>query len=595
MRQLGEILIEQGSIQPTQMELAFQAKPRGVMIGDWLIKQQMISTQQLGHALAEQFRVPYVDVDSSTIDPQVSRLIPEDFARSSKSAAFAVDGRELMLAMVAPDDIETIAEAELMTGYEIKPMVAMADDILSLIERAYDDRSVARQTIIDMKLAELREARANGDDLVAVAEMVDQEDAPVVRLVQAILSGAVTAGASDIHLEPHKPEMRCRYRVDGELQQVMTIPNHVEESVLSRIKVMADMDTTESRRPQDGHLTIFENGKRVGFRVSGIPTVDGQKLVLRLLDEGSKTFALNLIGLTPHAEEQIRSAVDKPHGMFVVTGPTGSGKSTTLYAVLTHLNKEDRNIVTVEDPVEYRLPGINQVQSDNEFGMGFANALKYIMRQDPDIIMLGEIRDSETAATAVQAALTGHLVISTLHTNDAVGAVQRLADLGIDNFKIAGSLLGSVAQRLLRQICEYCKEPTEANRNLLAAIDPHQKMTQGAQFYKGRGCKKCLGSGYRGRIPIFEIMPITSDITMAIESGTPHSKLRQMAIAAGMVELMQAGLEQAIAGRTTLDEVYFKTSGDRRSGESNPLANGRRVDDITLREGNDAMICGGTL
>ncbi len=583
MRQLGEILIEQGALVPDRMEAAFRSKPRGTMIGDWLVRQQIISTQQLGKALAEQFGVPYVDVDASTVDPQVARLLPEDFSRSTRCAAFAVDHGELMLAMVAPDDIQTIAEAELMTGYEIKPIVALAEEIQSLIVRAYDDRSVARQTIIDMKFAELREASAAGEGTVAIAEFADQTDAPVVRLVQAILSGAVTANASDIHLEPHKPEMRCRYRVDGELQQVMTIPNHVEESLLSRIKVMADMDTTESRRPQDGHLTIFENGKKVGFRVSGIPTVDGQKLVLRLLDEGNKTFALNRIGLTPFAEEQIRLAVDKPHGMFVVTGPTGSGKSTTLYAILQHLNREDCNIVTVEDPVEFRLSGVNQVQSDNEFGMGFANALKFIMRQDPDVIMVGEIRDSETAQTAVQAALTGHLMISTLHTNDAVGAVQRLADLGVDNFKIAGALLGSVAQRLLRQICDHCKEPVEANQNLIAAIDPERRLIQQQTLYKGRGCKKCLGTGYRGRIPIFEIMPINSNITMAIESGLPHSKLRQMAIEAGMVELGMAGLEQVIAGRTTLDEVYFKTSGDRRYNESTPLANGRRVDDISFR------------
>jgi type IV pilus assembly protein PilB len=359
----------------------------------------------------------------------------------------------------------------------------------------------------------------------------------------------------------------------------MTIPNHIEDSVISRIKVMADMDTTENRRPQDGHLNVFENGKRVGFRVSGIPTVDGQKLVLRLLDEGGKTFQLDNIGMTQRDYETMRSMIDKPHGMFVVTGPTGSGKSTTLYAALQHLNKDDRNIVTVEDPVEFRITGINQVQSDNEFGMGFANALKYIMRQDPDVIMVGEIRDSETATTAIQAALTGHLMISTLHTNDAVGAVQRLSDLGVDNFKIAGSLLGSVAQRLLRCVCDNCKIAVPANENLLDVLDPQHAVDRSARFYKGQGCKKCLGTGFSGRIPIFEIMPITPDITMAIEACMPHSKLHQMAIEAGMVELSRAGLEQALAGRTSIEEVYFKTSGDRRSGESSPVSGGRRAVD----------------
>tara|TARA_R110002049_G_scaffold4601_5_gene32031 strand:+ start:51859 stop:53613 length:1755 start_codon:yes stop_codon:yes gene_type:complete len=576
MRRLGDILIEQETLTSDQLELAFSSKPRGVMLGDWMVQQGLLSTAQLGHALASQFEVDYVDIDVMSVNQQIARLIPEDFARARLAGAIDIKGRYLTLAMVAPDDIETIAEAELMTGYLIRPVVAMDDDIEALISRVYDDRSVARQTIVDMKMAELRETAIAQDDVATGLNISEQEDAPVVRLVQAILAGADTAGASDVHLEPFKPEMRVRYRVDGELQQVMTIPNHIEDSVISRIKVMADMDTTESRRPQDGHLNVYENGKRVGFRVSGIPTVDGQKLVLRLLDEGGKSFELDNIGMTSRDYKMLRGVVDKPHGMFVVTGPTGSGKSTTLYAVLQYLNRDDRNIVTVEDPVEFRLPGINQVQSDNEFGMGFANALKYIMRQDPDVIMVGEIRDSETATTAIQAALTGHLMISTLHTNDAVGAVQRLSDLGVDNFKIAGSLLGSVAQRLLRCICESCKTQAQVNENLLAALDPTGCVPRDAKFFRGEGCKKCLGTGFSGRLPIFEIMPITPEITMAIEAGVPHSKLRAMAIEAGMVELSQAGLEQALAGRTSIEEVYFKTSGDRRGSQTPLIEGGRR-------------------
>ena len=578
MRRLGDILVEQGVLTGERMEAAFTCKPRDMMLGDWLVNQKLLSIAELGHALAEQFEVPYVDIDPANVNPQIARLIPEDFARSSQAAAIDIRGKTMTLAMVAPDDIETIAEVELMTGYEIQPTVAMAEDVDALVGRIYDDRAVARQTIVDMKLVELQQAITDEDPTTAVLA-AEQEDAPVVRLVQAILSGAVDAGASDVHLEPLKPEMRVRYRVDGELQQVMTIPNHIENSVISRIKVMADMDTTENRRPQDGHLNVFDGGRRVGFRVSGIPTVDGQKLVLRLLDEGGKTFQLENIGLTNRDHEMLREMIDKPHGMFVVTGPTGSGKSTTLYAALQYLNRDDRNIVTVEDPVEFRLPGINQVQSDNEFGMGFANALKFIMRQDPDVIMVGEIRDSETATTAIQAALTGHLMISTLHTNDAVGAVQRLSDLGVDNFKIAGSLLGSVAQRLLRCVCDNCKRAVPANEKLLDAIDPDGTVDRSSKFYKGEGCKKCLNSGFAGRIPIFEIMPITPEITMAIEAGVPHSKLHDMAIDAGMVELPRAGLEQALAGRTSIEEVYFKTSGDRRSSETSRNAAKRRDTD----------------
>ncbi|QDS93059.1 Type II secretion system protein E [Roseimaritima multifibrata] len=568
-RRLGDVLLELKLLSIEQLDEALSTKPRGEMLGDWMVEKQFLTSADLIQALAEQFGVPALDIDATSVDPQVARLIPEDFARSHEAAATQIHGRQMTLAMVAPDDIETIAEAELMTGYEIQPAVALAEDVKQILNRAYDDRSLARQTIVDLKLAELREARETGTEDPALAVLVEQEETPVVRLVQAILSGAATAKASDVHLEPHKPEMRVRYRVDGELQQIMTIPNHIENSVISRIKVMADMDTTENRRPQDGHLVVFDNGKRVGFRVSSIPTIDGQKLVLRLLDEGGKTFQLDGLGMTERDQKTVREIIEKPYGMFVVTGPTGSGKSTTLYAVLQHLNKVDCNIVTVEDPVEFRLPGINQVQSDNEFGMGFSNALKYIMRQDPDVIMVGEIRDRETAGTAVQAALTGHMMISTLHTNDAVGAVQRMSDLGIDNFKIAGALLGSVAQRLLRCVCRFCKEPVVPKAGLLRALDPHGKIPVGTTFYRGAGCKKCLQTGLAGRLPIFEIMSMTTEVVAAVEAGMPHSQLRALALKNGMIELRQAGLEQAIAGRTTLEEVYIKTMSDgwdRREG-----------------------------
>ena len=355
--------------------------------------------------------------------------------------------------------------------------------------------------------------------------------------------------------------MRVRYRVDGALQQVMTIPSHIEEAVIARIKVMGDMDTTENRRPQDGHIAIEEDSTKVNFRVSTIPTVGGEKVVMRLLDEGNQVFSLDRIGLTDSDKERLKLLIDKPHGMLIVTGPTGSGKSTTLYAVLTALNQVRRNIVTVEDPVEYRLVGINQVAADNEFGMGFANALKFIMRQDPDVIMVGEIRDHETAQTGVQAALTGHLLVSTLHTNDAVGSVARLNDLGIDAFKIGGSLLGAIAQRLLRTICPECKEPAEPNPTLLASLHESLQIPNDAVFFQGRGCRKCLGSGYSGRIPVFEIMAVTTELADGIERGLPATKLREIAIRDGMVELPQAGMNRALEGITTVEEVYYKTYG----------------------------------
>jgi type IV pilus assembly protein PilB len=561
MARLGDILVRHGWITEGQVQSALSAQgtERG-LLGTILVRRGLITSEQLGQGLAEQYGVPYLEVVPESINPQVVRLLPEDLARHHKVVPVGVSGRALQLAMVAPDEMDVISETELITGYKVVPVVALQNAIEAALDRGFDDRVVARQTIVDMKMADLAAAEMMIDEEMAV-DVVEDDQTPVVRLVRAILMGAINAGSSDIHLEPHHPEMRVRYRVDGQLQAVMTIPRHIEESVVARIKVMADMDTTENRRPQDGQLSITEPTGRVNFRVSTIPTVGGEKVVMRLLDEGSRIFQLDQLGLCERDLKKIQTLIDKPHGMIVVTGPTGSGKSTTMYAVLSKLNAVSRNIVTVEDPVEYRLPGINQVASDNEHGLGFANALKYIMRQDPDVIMLGEIRDHETATTAVQAALTGHLLISTLHTNDAVGAVARLNDLGIDSFKTGGALLGSIAQRLLRSICPYCKEPVTPNEHYLRALQNNLKIASDTVYFAGRGCKKCLGTGYLGRIPIYEIMVVTPTLAQAIEKGLPTSKLREIAIQEGLVELASAGLEQVIAGRTTVEEVFYKVSG----------------------------------
>jgi type IV pilus assembly protein PilB len=561
MARLGDILVRRGYITAGQLEsaLAAQGSERG-MLGRILVRRGLVTMEQLGDALAEQFGVPFVEVVPQAVNPQIVRLLPERLARQHSCVPTSVAGSTMQLAMVAPDDIEAISEAELITGYRVNPVVALEAPVQAALDRGFDERIVARQTIVDMKMADLEAAEEAGDEQLDAPQPDEQEQAPVVRLVRAILMGAINANTSDIHLEPHIPEMRVRYRVDGELQAVMTIPNHIEEAVVARIKVMADMDTTESRRPQDGHLSVHEAGTKVNFRVSTIPTVGGEKVVMRLLDEGNKTFELQHLGLCQRDLTTIQALIDKPHGMIVVTGPTGSGKTTTMYAILSKLNAVSRNIVTVEDPVEYRLPGINQVASDNDHGLGFANALKYIMRQDPDVIMVGEIRDHETALTAVQAALTGHLLISTLHANDAIGAVARLDDLGIDNFKIGGALLGSIAQRLLRQICAECKEPIEPNESLLKTLSKDRKPPANAVYYRGRGCKKCLGTGYSGRIPIYEIMVVTPAMAEGVENGLPVTKLRQIALADGMVELAAAGMEQVLAGRTTLEEVFYKLS-----------------------------------
>ena len=564
---LGDILVARGLLSDEQLESVLSSQNSRSMLGETLVARGLITNEQLGSALAQQFDVPYREIAGETVNPQLVRLLPENLSRQRLIAPIGVKNSVMTLAMVAPDDMAAISEAELISGYEVEPVVALRKDVIGALDKGFDERVAARQTAVDIKLEELEEARKN--NAAANHSFVDEDkDAPVVKLVRSILMGAVNAGASDIHLEPYLPQMRVRYRVDGDLQQVMTIPNQSESAVVSRIKVMADMDTTETRHPQDGNLTIEDNGMRASFRVSTIPVVAGgtndrEKVVMRVIDERAKVFTFDALGMPERETKIVKDLLDKPHGMIVMTGPTGSGKTTTMYTMLMNLDANIMNISTVEDPVEFKLAGINQIHANPEHGMGFAHALKFLMRQDPDVIMVGEIRDHETAVTAVQAALTGHLLISTLHTNDAIGAIPRLNDLGLDYFKIAGALLGVIAQRLLRGICKQCKEPAESNALLLEKLvkEHHLTLPPNAQFYRGRGCGKCMGSGYTGRIPIYEIMVVTPEMQKAIEAGLPHSKLRQIAANSGMVELAPAGIEQALAGRTTLEEVYFKLSG----------------------------------
>tara|TARA_R110002049_G_scaffold27321_2_gene94122 strand:- start:236700 stop:238394 length:1695 start_codon:yes stop_codon:yes gene_type:complete len=562
-KRLGDILIERGWLTEEQVGKAIaEHRHVGMQLGSYLLHSGMITRDQLGEAFSEQFEVPFHAISSDQIHSQIVRLLPERFARRRSIVPVKVGDGNLRLAMVWPGDMEAISEVELMTGYRVESAICLADELEDLLDRAFDNRIMARQTAIDIRRAELLAGKADVDDDDLIS---DESDAPVVRLVQSILMGAVHAGASDIHMEPHSPQMRVRYRVDGQLQQIMTIPGDSEEAVIGRIKVLADMDTAEKRRPQDGNLTIEERGTRASFRVSVIPCVRGEKVVLRVLDESSKTFELDGLGM-PHAQvARVRTLLDRPHGMIVMTGPTGSGKTTTMYSMLCSIDSSERNISTIEDPVEFRLPGINQVQANNEFGMGFANGLKYLMRQDPDVILVGEIRDHETATTSVQAALTGHLLISTLHTNDAIGTVARLSDLGLDNFKIAGALNASIAQRLLRRICPSCRVECPPNVSLLEKLFDGRgipdEVDLDGPYYTGRGCEQCNGTGYSGRIPIYEIMVATQELEAAIESGLPSSKLREIAIADGMIELAVGGLAQARQGLTSIEDVYFKLSG----------------------------------
>ncbi|GAB5405527.1 MAG: GspE/PulE family protein [Aureliella sp.] len=562
-KRLGDIIIDNGWLTEEQLDQAFvEHKKVGMQLGSYLLHRNLLDREQLGRALSEQFEVPFETISPDTVHPQLARLLPESFARRREIVPVAVDGSSLCLGMVWPGDMEAISETELMTGYQVEAAICLADEVQRTLDVAFDNRTTARQTAIDIRYEEM--ANSLGEDDEEEESEVDS-DAPVVRLVQSILMGAVHAGASDIHLEPHSPQMRVRYRVDGQMQQVMTVPSHSESAVIGRIKVLADLDTAETRRPQDGNLTIEEGNSRASYRVSIIPCVRGEKIVMRVLDESSKTFSFEALGMPEDQVERMRTLLDKPHGMIVMTGPTGSGKTTTMYSMLCSIDSSQRNVSTIEDPVEFRLPGINQVQANSEFGMGFANGLKYLMRQDPDVILVGEIRDHETATTSVQAALTGHLLISTLHTNDAVGTVTRLGDLGLDNFKIAGSLVAAVAQRLLRKLCPHCRQPAELNRRLVELMFEGREIPEeidlDARYFAPVGCDACAGTGYSGRLPIYEIMTVTPTVEKAIEAGLPSSRIRELCVEEGMVELAVGGLEQAKLGLTSVEEVYFKLSG----------------------------------
>lgn len=559
MKRLGDIVIERGWMTQEQLDSALKEYPiSGMKLGSYLLYRNYLTRNQLGEVLSEQYEVPFQPLDTDAIHPQLVRLLPEAFARRRKLVPAAVEGNRLTLAMIWPGDMDAISETELMTGYEITSAICLEDEAQEIWDRAYDKRHCARQTAIDIRLEELENEVASELDEVDSGE----SESPVVRLVQSILMGAVHAGASDIHIEPFEPRMRVRYRIDGDMQKVMTIPTDTESALVGRIKVLANLNTAESRRPQDGNITIEDGGKRASYRVSIIPVVGGEKIVMRVLDESTRVFSLDSIGMPAGQIERVKQLLDRPHGMIVMTGPTGSGKTTTMYSMLCSIDSAARNISTIEDPVEYRLPGINQVHANNDFGLGFANGLKYLMRQDPDVILVGEIRDRETASTAVQAALTGHLLISTLHTNDAIGTVTRLNDLGLDNFKIAGSLVAAMAQRLLRRLCPECRRPTKLNRRLIELMFEGREIPThldiDADYFAPGGCDACSGSGYAGRLPIYEIFTVTPGIEAAIESGMPSSRLRELAAAEGMVELAVEGLNQARLGLTSVEEVYYK-------------------------------------
>jgi type IV pilus assembly protein PilB len=549
-KQLGQILIEQGLISEDQLREALQVQERvPKSLGRILIDLHLIKETDLVRALAHQIGLEFVDLGDYPIDPMATSLIPESVAHRYRALPIGERDGRLLVAMSDPANVYALDDIRTITGREVEPVVATSTDVTTAI-RKYSEVGSEVEALAT-------EASALAEDSIDlnVAEAA-VEDAPVVKLVHQLLSRAVNERASDVHIEPAERDVRIRFRVDGVLHEVMRSPRNILGGLVSRLKVMADINIAERRIPQDGRVSLKVGTTSVDLRIATLPTVYGEKVVIRILNKESVLLRLDQIGFSDEAFKRFEQSFRKPYGAILVTGPTGSGKSTTLYATLNIINLPDRNIITVEDPVEYRLPGTNQIQVHNKAGMTFAAALRSILRADPDIILIGEIRDHETALIAVESALTGHLVLSTLHTNDAPAAIARLTEMGVEPYLTASAMDCVVAQRLARKLCERCREPytpTEAELTE-AGFEPHQFQDIGT-LYRPVGCTACSKTGFLGRTGLYEVMPVTEEIERLTVERASSEKVRQVAVEQGMTPLRIDGLQKAALGITSIEEV----------------------------------------
>jgi type IV pilus assembly protein PilB len=558
---LGDILVRDGLITADQLKRALaEQRSSGMRLGYTLVKLGFIEETEITKMLARQYRMPAVDLSRFEVDPKILKLISSDIAAKYAVLPLKREGRTLTIAIADPNNVAAIEDIKFITRCDIFPVIAGEYTLRNAIDRYYQQSDAQLQNL-------LKSVELEGDaDLEVVEEQLDEEvkaselaeDAPVVKLINGLLTDAVKRGASDVHIEPFEHEMRVRYRVDGALQEVMRPPVKMRAALTSRVKIMAQLNIAERRVPQDGRIKLKMGSRVIDFRVSTLPVLFGEKIVLRILDKGNLTFDLATFGFEPKAEADLMKAILNPYGMVLVTGPTGSGKTTTLYSALSKINTIEVNIMTAEDPVEYNLMGINQVLVRTEVGMTFAAALRAFLRQDPNIIMVGEIRDLETGSIAIKASLTGHLVLSTLHTNDAPSTVTRMIDMGIEPFNVASAVNLIVAQRLVRRICVDCKAPHEYTDEEMHAfgIDRNQ-----GPFSKGTGCDTCNGTGYKGRQGLYEVMALSSHLRRAILKGASTEELREIAVSEGMLTLRMDGLVKVKRGVTTLEEVVKETAG----------------------------------
>ena len=554
-RLLGEILIDQGDLKQEQLQQALRLqKDNADYLGRILVEQGLVTGEQICRALASQLGLPFVNLcDLKEIDPKVIYLFPDNVVKHYKVLPLLIRDDKLIVAMADPLNLFIIQEMQQISGHKISPVLTTERELNVYLNKYFGPMRNAEVAIIEETAVNKR----NGAKDVTVETMKeDAFDAPIVRLVDSIIEGAVEESASDIHIEPQESELMVRYRVDGILYDRMVIPKDMQASLISRIKIMAGIDIAERRRPQDGKIGLTCAGHLLDLRVSTLPIIHGEKVVIRLLDKSSIMHGLDRLGMDPRELGLMNSFIARPYGMILVTGPTGSGKSTTLYAALNKLNNRDKNIITVEEPIEYELKGVNQVGVNTKAGITFAKALRHIVRQDPDIIMIGEIRDLETAEIAIQSALTGHLVFSTLHTNDAPSAIVRLINMGIEPFLITSSVIGIVAQRLLRRLCNHCKKEYKAPKGVLHSLAGNAIPDNGGHILAtNEGCQKCGSIGYKGRTGVFEIMNLSESIKSLILANRPLSEIRQKAIEEGMKGLAFAGLEKVLKKETSLEEA----------------------------------------
>ena len=553
-KRMGEILIDSGQITEEQLEEALKrASSKGVRVGEALIELGYLTEMDVYAAIGDQLGVPFVSLSYYSVDPEVVSLVPEQVARSNKIIPLFKVRNSLTLGMVDPLNFAVIDQVVRTTGLEVEPAICSDREIGQAIDHYYGTSSTMDEVIQVLDEGETMEDE-EALDTSTLAQMAG--DAPIVKLVNLILSQAVKDEASDIHFEPEEKNLLVRFRVDGILREAYTQPKKLQNAIISRIKIMASLDIAERRVPQDGRIQMKIEGRPIDMRVSSLPTAYGENMVLRILDKSNLMMKLSDLGFGDD-EERLMQILNRPNGVILVTGPTGSGKTTTLYSALNEVSKIDVNTITLEDPIEYRLPLIRQSQVNVKAGMTFAKGLRAVLRQDPDIVMVGEIRDSETAQIAVEAALTGHLVLSTLHTNDAPGALPRLIDMGVEPFLVASSIGGVLAQRLVRRICSGCKVEFEASEALLKTIGMEGKKIK---LYKGEGCRACGNTGYKGRAGIYEILTMNEEIRTLVTENASADKIRHAGIKAGMKLLRQDGIEKALKGITTVEEVMRVTA-----------------------------------